>query len=99
MNWTNFIIYLAIGYLIYYGINLAMDLLLSKDPPAADEPLVYQIDMPEPVDASYIPRGEEDMPPVFLSPGQLDATGALRMDGLLDAISKGTIEHTAKLSF
>lgn len=27
MNWTDFIIYLSIAYLIYYGINVIIDLL------------------------------------------------------------------------
>lgn len=31
MNWTDFIIYLSIAYLTYYGINVIIDLLKPKN--------------------------------------------------------------------
>lgn len=38
MNWTSFLVTLALAYLAYYGLNLLFDLLISRKPPKADSP-------------------------------------------------------------
>lgn len=36
MNWTSFLLTLALAYMAYYGLNLLFDLLISRKPPGAD---------------------------------------------------------------
>lgn len=36
MNWTSFLITLALAYMAYYGLNLLFDLLISRKPPKTD---------------------------------------------------------------
>lgn len=38
MNWTSFLVTLALAYMAYYGLNLLFDLLISRKPPKADNP-------------------------------------------------------------
>lgn len=45
MNWTTFLLTLALAYAAYYGLNLLFDLLIGRKPPASqdnDEVLFFE---------------------------------------------------------
>lgn len=37
MNWTSFLLTLALAYLAYYGLNLLFDLLIARKPPVSED--------------------------------------------------------------
>ncbi|MGO3108118.1 hypothetical protein [Sphingobacterium sp. JB170] len=75
MNWTSFLITLALGYMAYYGINLLIDLLISRKPPKADSSgdvlffdedvrpeIIVPADDPIPESAPALPTQAEPQP-------------------------------------
>ena len=101
MNWTTFLIYLLGAYLLYYLVNVLLDLLMRTKRNARAKPFpVYQIEKePEPIDASLIPE-EEPLTPEeaqVLSSGALEATGAVKLDRLLMEAQAEAIECTKKI--
>jgi len=100
MTWINFLTYLVSCYVIYYLINLAYDFYYTKNlvsPPIAS---AYEVDIPEPIDASvFHDIANDEIQESYLSSGELDSAGGLIMENLLLEVKKGIIEHTAKISF
>ncbi|RZJ19976.1 MAG: hypothetical protein EON51_16245 [Acinetobacter sp.] len=94
-----FITYLAIFYFIYYLLNIVFDLLVNKTAPQASGPLIYEVNDPgDAIDASLIHlEPGEIMDDSYLSSGELDLTGAKRMDELLKWASLEAIECTSKM--
>lgn len=101
MNWTTFLIYLLGAYLLYYLVNVLLDLLIRSPGDAKANPFpVYQIQTePEPIDASMIPEEESFTPEEaqVLSSGALEATGAVKLDELIMEAQAEAIECTKKI--
>lgn len=103
MNWTNFISYLGIAYIIYYALNLSTDLWLKKSE-LSQSNLQNQsfqvIDLQEPVDSSeLIEAGEVIGDHTGLQSGPLSATGELDFDGLMAAARSESIECIKKIAY
>jgi hypothetical protein len=110
MTWTNFLLTLLFIYLLYYGLNLAYDLLLAgKQPrsPTTQEEFIF-LDDYQPELMTY--DESEDIAPVFpgsvnqfgsgaLIPGLIGTTGGVSMVEMFNLAKDDLIEFTKGISF
>ena len=59
MNWSQFLLWVLIAYLVYYTINIVYDLFLSKDSQQGDDEHLYELMEEEKI----IPINVEDLAP------------------------------------
>lgn len=112
MTWTTFGLWLGMAYLLYYGLNLAFDLLISNRAPTSgpsQEELFFE-ESSEPVLVSYLKDAPVDEIPEIggttaasasgvLSSGLVQATGALSIAELLIRAKDELIEHTRAIPY
>lgn len=111
MTWTSFGLWLSLGYLAYYGLNLAFDMLLSgksaAGTPAQQELFFEEASEPELIDyLEDAPVG--DLPvlgasnagsSVVLGSGRVSGSGALSIAELLIRAKDELIEHTRAIPY
>lgn len=112
MTWTSFGLWLCLGYLAYYGLNLAFDLLISRQgssaATASEEPFFEEASSPELV--SYLEDAPVEELPVLagpaatsgtavLSSGLVSSTGGMSIAELLIRAKDELIEHTRAIPY
>lgn len=110
MNWTHFILFLTGMYLLYYGLNIAADVLRAgktPDRPDAGETFVFDDDIepqliayeeaPQPAQApeQNVPKPE----PVSLPAAAPEYGGALSLRELFRAAQQNLIEFTGAIPY
>jgi hypothetical protein len=101
MDWTTFLIYLLAVYVLYYLVQVLLDLLFFVKPQEQEQSAqIYEISsISEPIDASIIMeeevRSNEGEYP--LSSGELDASGAQKLDDLMAMARAEAIEYIKKV--
>ena len=113
MTWTSFIVTLILAYLVYYGLNLFLDLLIGRKPATSEsenEVLFFEENnAPEAI--SY--KQETEPEPVTqsaesdsvgntvrsIAPGLLDATGAVGLKQLFNLAKDDLIEYTKAIPY
>lgn len=110
MTWTNFLLTLLFVYLLYYGLNLAYDLLLAgKQPrsPTAQEEFIF-LDEHQPELITYdesedIAPATPGSPDLFgsgaLIPGLIGTSGGVTMVEMFNLAKDDLIEFTKGISF
>jgi len=72
MNWTSFLLTLALAYMAYYGLNLLFDLLIARKPPKTDSPgdvLFFDEDVrPEIIVSAQEPSAQTETEPPTAAP-------------------------------
>lgn len=103
MSWTNFSLYLAFAYAVYYALNFLIDFSragrysLTEGDEAEEH---YQIeDIQQPVEVSAFSQIDnlESSGDSFLSSGELESSGALRFEQIMQAASQELIECTKRM--
>jgi len=86
MNWTSFLITLALAYMAYYGLNLLFDLLISRKPPKTDSTgdvlffdedvrpeIIVPAEVPDPqTDKATVTAVQDETPEVPQTSGTMD---------------------------
>lgn len=102
MYWTNFISYLGMAYIIYYALNLSLDLWLKKTERSQSDPqnLSFQVvDLQEAIDSSELMDDELPGDHTSLQTGPLSATGEQDFEGLMAAAKSESIECIKKIAY
>lgn len=111
MNWTHFILLLTGFYFLYYGINIAADLLRTGKNPAQTEDretfffdediqpqLITYEEAPPPAASPEVAPPKPDQPAQLPSPG-LEYDGALSLKELIRAAQNNLIEFTGAIPY
>ncbi|RZJ84041.1 MAG: hypothetical protein EOO20_21775 [Chryseobacterium sp.] len=103
MSWTNFTLYLILIYVVYYAVNLLMDFSKSQShmSPGGGAPEEhYQIESPGlTIDVSDISEPDDFQLSAegSLNAGDMESSGALRFEQIMQAASQELIECTKRL--
>ncbi len=101
MNWTSFLIYLLIVYVLYFLVQVLLDLLFFVKPLEQERSAqLYEIPAIEkPIDASVMLEEEPRSTggEYLLSSGELDASGAQKLEGLMALARAEAIEYTKQI--
>lgn len=115
MNWTNFLVFLTLAYLTYYGLNLLYDLLMGRKPSSPkknQDTLIFEEDI-QPEILTYAPSEipeqivAEDEPIVSTTlpkasqgtAGNVFSTGAIGLKELFSLAKNNLIEYTSAIPY
>jgi len=111
MNWTHFILLLTGVYFLYYGANIAADLLRASNSPAETEDretlffdddiqpqLITYEEAPPPAAAPEVAPPKPEQPVNLPSPG-VEYDGALSLRELIRAAQNNLIEFTGAIPY
>lgn len=113
MNWFNFLLSLAIGYAIYYVLNILYDLYLSSPKPTSQSDS-HEIIIPRPAApvkvslasseikvSSMIPIEQypADQSSTVLKSAQLESTGGVSINELFSLMQSQVIEYTKAIPY
>lgn len=103
MSWTNFTLYLAFAYVVYYALNFLMDISKSRGHSLSEVEQAeehYQIeDMQQTVEVSAFsfPPHPDFASEGSLSSGELESSGAMRFEQIMQSASQELIECTKRM--
>jgi hypothetical protein len=115
MNWTNFLVFLTLAYLTYYGLNLLYDLLMGRKPSSPkmkDDTLIFEEDI-QPEIITYTPNDipertvpqDEPIASIILpktskgTTGNVFSTGAIGLKELFSLAKNNLIEYTSAIPY